>query len=85
MTESRFDPQEDAGGRMKQNEIIEMARQIELNLYVHDLTEKQYIEVLKHFGKLVAAEEREACAKVADEHGFYGVSIAQDIRARGEA
>jgi len=28
--------------------------------------------------------EREACAKVADEHGFYGVSIAQDIRARGE-
>jgi hypothetical protein len=37
-----------------------------------------------HFAKLVAAKEREACAKVADEHGFYGVSIAQDIRARGK-
>jgi len=37
------------------------------------------------FAKLVAQHEREACAKVADEHDFYGVSIARDIRARGEA
>ena len=27
--------------------------------------------------------EREACARVCDEHGFYGVSPAADIRARG--
>ena len=27
--------------------------------------------------------EREACAKVCDEHGFYGAAPARDIRARG--
>jgi len=41
---------------MTQDEIIEMAVQAELNLYVHDLTEKQYIEVIKHFAKLVVAK-----------------------------
>jgi hypothetical protein len=41
---------------MTQEEIIEMAIQAELNLYVHDLTEKQYIEVVKTFAKLVAAK-----------------------------
>jgi hypothetical protein len=35
------------------------------------------------FAALVAAQEREACAKVCDEHGFYGVSPAAAIRARG--
>jgi hypothetical protein len=53
---------------MTQDEMIEMARQAELNLYVHDLTEKQYIEVIKHFAKLVAAKEREACAKIVQMH-----------------
>ena len=48
---------------MTQDEIIEMAIQAELNLYVHDLTEKRYIEVIETFAKLVAAKEREACAK----------------------
>ena len=53
---------------MTQDEIIEMAIQAELNLYVHDLTEKQYIEVIKHFAKLVAAKEREACKALAKEY-----------------
>jgi hypothetical protein len=44
---------------MTQDEIIEMAIKAELNLYVHDLTEKQYIEVIETFAKLVAAKERE--------------------------
>jgi hypothetical protein len=40
---------------MTQDEIIEMAIKAELNLYVHDLTEKQYIQVIEAFAKLVAA------------------------------
>jgi hypothetical protein len=44
---------------MTQNEIIEMAIKAELNLYVHDLTEKQYIQVIEAFAKLVAEKERE--------------------------
>ena len=39
----------------------------------------------KDLGMLVDAvkAEREACAKVCDEHGFYGEAPARDIRARG--
>ena len=29
--------------------------------------------------------EREACAKAADAHDFYGAAIAKDIRTRGQA
>jgi len=68
---------------MTQDEIIEMARQVELNLYVHDLTEKQYIEVIKHFAKLVAAKEREACAKWLEDK-VDAPNWAKQIRARGE-
>ena len=75
---------------MTQDEIIEMAIQAELNLYVHDLTEKRYIEVIEAFAALVAAKaaakEREACAKVAESNfGVIGSTIAIAIRARGEA
>ena len=42
-------------------------------------------KALKQFADLVAAQEREECAKVCDEHGFYGVSPAAAIRARGTA
>jgi two-component SAPR family response regulator len=77
---------------MNQDEIIEMAIQAELNLYIHDLTEKQYIEVIKHFAKLVeertAAKEREACAKDVEAAYTLGLpydDVATAIRARGEA
>jgi len=78
---------------MTQQEIIEMAIKAELNLYVHDLTEKQYIQVIETFAKLVAAKEREACAKVCDEldsNSYPYVVVfpnkcAEAIRARGEA
>jgi hypothetical protein len=69
---------------MTQDEIIAMAIQAELNLYVNDLTEKRYIEVIEAFAKLVAAKEREACAKVCDKT-FFSIHSAQAIRARGEA
>jgi hypothetical protein len=49
-----------------------------------------YTEALIAFAKLVAAKEREACAKLADEYADgpernYSEIIADAIRARGEA
>jgi len=58
---------------MTDEQIIEMANKVGLN---------DFFFILIAFAKLVAEHEREACAKVADEHDFYGVSIARDIRAR---
>ena len=77
---------------MTQDEIIEMAIQAELNLYVHDLTEKRYIEVIEAFAKLVAAKEREACAKVCEKYAAANTSwtkaavkdCAAIIKARGK-
>jgi len=65
---------------MTQDEIIDMAIKAELNLYVHDLTEKQYIQVIEAFAKLVdakaTAKEREtitdeywSCIQSDLEHG----------------
>ena len=64
-----------------QDEIIRMA----LESGFEGLLDKAWgIEQLERFAALVAANEREACAKVCDEHGFYGEAPARDIRARGE-
>jgi hypothetical protein len=67
---------------MTQDEIIEMAIQAELNLYVHDLTEKRYIEVIEAFANLVAAKaiaELESQEPVAWIHNFIegGISIGK--------
>ena len=44
-----------------------------------------YSHALKAFAKLVAAAEREACAKVCEQwHGFDKHTVAAFIRARGE-
>ena len=83
---------------MTQDEIIEMARQAGMeqdgdmwfsNLFKTDMD--VHISHLECFAKLVAAKEREVCAKVADEyaeqvleHNFSKL-IAHNIRARGEA
>ena len=72
---------------MTQDEIIEMARQAGLHLVgtAHNLA---YTEVIEAFAKLVAAKEREACAKLCDEYQDIPATeprhCAQDIRARGE-
>jgi len=82
---------------MKQDEIIEMARQA--GFFINDeLTiTSPFIEdicispMLKEFAKLVAAKEREACATVCeaqeDKGGEWDVQqqCANAIRARGEA
>ena len=72
---------------MNREDIIRMAIEAGLNLYVNDLTEKQYIEVVEHFAALVASAEREACAKVAEEWSKrpddVGGYIYRNIQARG--
>ena len=83
---------------MKQDEIIEMARQAGLSLASdrpYDLHGLQ--SQLFEFAKLAAAKEREACAKVCEGLNLYGGSesrqlqratlkdCAYAIRARGEA
>jgi hypothetical protein len=76
---------------MTQDEIIEMARQVSFTensgfkgcLVCNPLS-------LEAFAKLVAAKEREACAKVCEDYGraeemqAIGNDYAQAIRARGE-
>ena len=74
---------------MTQDEIIRMARDAGLARYVQ--TEKTCVSnALERFADLVAAHEREACAKVCEEEhdkskfGVNGMHCAAAIRARGE-
>ena len=76
---------------MTQDEIIEMARQVGYNSF----EALKWEQALTDFAKLVAAKEREACAKVCEDldlsdwqdrgwdQGTYDCAAA--IRARGEA
>ena len=87
---------------MTQDEVIEMARQVWLSDYGSKVMlggedVEINLEDLEAFAKLVAAKEREACAKVCDgvyyqnigpEFGEvrYGIAACSAaIRARGEA
>jgi hypothetical protein len=81
---------------MTRDEIIEMARQAGIpNANIPSLAFGQVetgLKLLEAFAKLVAAKEREACAKMADEYATWGGSnfydwfkkLAVAIRARGE-
>jgi len=67
---------------MTQDEIIEMARQAGWSYMEVDM-DKQRLEA---FAKLVAEKEREACAKVCDDHwekGGAAYYCAKTIRYRG--
>jgi hypothetical protein len=87
---------------MTQDEIIEMAKLAGWEMDNSCVLSPQvlwyiYQGQLETFAKLVAAKEREACAKVADQIsdkyslGYYGSEVdaidevADAIRARGEA
>ena len=50
---------------MKQDEIIRFA--IQCHLVTTDNRDGYYMDALTEFAKLVAAKEREACAKLCDE------------------
>ena len=75
---------------MTQDELIEMAREAGFVVtHIGDPIGTNYT-MIEAFAKLVAAKEREACAKVCEEAGtveqWDGLSEAADrIRARGEA
>jgi len=70
---------------MKPEEIMEMA----MNSGLPSKEAAQHnLWWLQAFAKLVAAKEREACAKIADTYRKWddtGMGIAEAIRARGEA
>jgi len=74
---------------MTQDEIIEMARQA--GLVDADFEPSQWcIHEYVTFAKLVAAKEREACAKIVEDSPSYdwhkfACEAAYAIRARGEA
>jgi hypothetical protein len=75
---------------MTQDEIIEMAKQAKLGF----LLESGFMchQEVKDFAKLVAAKEREACAKICDDElkqwGIFDSDVgdvSKAIRARGQA
>ena len=77
---------------MTQDEIIEMAREAGFERLGHtDNDWVCYPEDIKAFANLVAAKEREACAKMCEDYGraeemqAIGNDYAQAIRARGQA
>jgi hypothetical protein len=72
---------------MTQDEIIEMAQQCNL-IGIRPYLDGIYSEALEAFAKLVAAKEREACAKLcepqeAHDDPLTAWKIAEQIRARG--
>ena len=73
---------------MTQDEIIEMARQVGFHISPIDSV---LLPKLEAFAKLVAAKEREACARVCESyiskspHSWGGTTMAAAIRARGQA
>jgi hypothetical protein len=70
---------------MTQDEIIEMAQECKL-IGMRPFIDGIYTEALIEFAKLVAAKEREACAKLVDHILKEGGGTWGDaIRARGQA
>ena len=67
---------------MTKADIIKLAR--EAGLYGFRSPTNDSVSAAKRFANLVAAAEREACAKLCLEtEPFYGVMFADIIRARG--
>jgi hypothetical protein len=70
------------GVLMNRDDIIQMAREAGFgwdDKYHWYVGSRQ----MEKFAALVAAQEREACAVLA-ENGLLGITIAQAIRARGD-
>jgi hypothetical protein len=69
---------------MTRDDIIRMAREAKLP-YEYDTGRILYLKQLEHFAALVAAAEREACAKVCEKHcDDNGQHCANAIRAMGD-
>jgi hypothetical protein len=69
---------------MNRDDIIRMAREAE-GIQFNYRPSEEFVYFAERFAALVAAAEREACAKLCLEtEPFYGVMFAEVIRARGE-
>ncbi len=74
---------------MDRDDIIKMAKEAGIEFYPSPTNDVRFclFKNLERFAALVAAAEREACAKVCDEReraNLYGVKeCAEAIRARG--
>jgi len=71
---------------MNRDDIIRMAREAGFEQAGH-LSHQGFTAIIERFATLVAAVEREACAKVCDKFNFgQAPKMIQDaIRARGRA
>ena len=67
---------------MTQDEIILIADASGLSFYGMGKDREKFIHYLERFANLVAAAEREECAKLCDE--ARAARLAEQIRARGE-
>jgi hypothetical protein len=85
---------------MNREDIIRMARDSGMELYGFGKDREKFVHYLQEFATLVAAAEREACAKVCDGWDFVPggheftpqqlvknvtETISHNIRARGQA
>ena len=61
---------------MKKDDIIRMAREAGLP-YEYDTGRILYLKQLEHFAALVAAAEREACAKLIED--YLSVGLAKEM------
>ena len=71
---------------MTQDEIIEMARQVGVEI-ANNAYYPFFIEELVAFAQLVAAKEREAVIKIIKETPFsnwFQADVIEAVRARGE-
>ena len=64
---------------MTKEEVLDMAEKVYGECNWHDSA----LAHLEQFAKLVAENEREACAKEA-ETTFYSIQAVENIRARGQ-
>jgi hypothetical protein len=68
-------------------DTIDMARKSKLDIYGLGCPHDQFMEKVKAFEAFVRADEREACAKVADYYSMHDqdtpADIATAIRAGG--
>jgi hypothetical protein len=73
---------------MTRENIVQMSAKSGIALYGMGKDREKFINYLEEFAKLVAQNEREACAKVCDDwsawHGDTKI-ISKAIRAKGQA
>ena len=72
---------------MTRDDIIRMAHETYCSRINLHTDQKASISRLARFAALVAAEEREACAKYFDDSNYmmYRSEVARAIRARGQS